>query len=367
MSEQSEETLPEKKEVLHKRYEWLDQFRGLIIIFLIISVITWPLTGDPTGSGDTWIGPPLLNHGFQYLNGWPPIITIIDIGQQIFMFILGFVGYIAFTSRREKKGAKAAWKHGLIRVAVLYALAFIDDGLVGGLISDGNIPWDEVLWYGTLANLAIGTFAAYLFTYLMPKNADRRMIIAVVMMIIHAGLYATGIFDYKGPLPSGEILFPFNAFNHAAIAIAATCFSQWYKLDPENPKVGFKKRILPAATISIIAFYCLDWVQPAEHHDATTSLALLAIAASGFLIAVFFSFEQLGFKVPVLSEMGRNMLFLFIFAFLFDITIGLFMDSSREFFASNPIITMLLIGVLPILIEAGIAILLAKRNWIIKI
>jgi uncharacterized membrane protein len=25
----------ERKEKLHKRYEWLDQFRGLIIIFLI--------------------------------------------------------------------------------------------------------------------------------------------------------------------------------------------------------------------------------------------------------------------------------------------------------------------------------------------
>ena len=71
----------ERKEKLHKRYEWLDQFRGLIIIFLIISVITWPLSGDPTiGLTNSWIGPPLLNHGYKYFNGWPPIITIIDIG-----------------------------------------------------------------------------------------------------------------------------------------------------------------------------------------------------------------------------------------------------------------------------------------------
>lgn len=352
----------DRKEKLHKRYEWLDQFRGLIIIFLIISVITWPLSGDPLMG--TWIGPPLLNHGFKYLNGWPPIITIIDIGQQIFMFILGFVGYIAFTSRREKKGDAAAWKHGLIRVAGLYILAFIDDGIIGGLISSGSIPWDEVLWYGTLANLAIGTFAAYLFTYLMPKNADKRILIPIGIMIIHATLYATGIFDYKGPLLGGTLVFPFNAVNHAAIAIAATCFSQWYKMDPEDPNVGFKKRILPASTIFIIVFYCFDWIQPAEHHDATTSLALFAIAASGFLIAVFYGFEKMGFKVPVLSEMGRNMLLLFILAFIWDFSIGLI---ERDFLAANPIITMLLVGVLPIIIEAGIAILLAKKNIIIKI
>ena len=367
MSEEENEVIIEEKKKLHVRYEWLDQFRGLIIIFLIISVITWPLSGNPNLPGSTWIGPPLLNHGFKYLNGWPPLITIIDIGQQIFMFVLGFVGYIAFTSRREKRGLGAAWKHGLIRVAILYILAFLDDGLIGGLISNGSIPWDEVLWYGTLANLAIGTFAAYLFTYLMPKNADRRMLIAIGIMVIHAILYATGIFDYKGPLPGGTLVFPFNAFNHAAIAIAATCFSQWYRLDPQDPKVGFKKRILPAATIFIIAFYCFDWIQPAEHHDATTSLALLAIAASGFLIAVFYGFELMKFKVPVLSEMGRNMLFLFIFAFIFDIIIGLLMDSSRDFFASNPLITMLLFGVLPIAIEAGIAMLFARLKWIIKI
>ncbi|MFW9949121.1 MAG: hypothetical protein ACFFKA_03215 [Candidatus Thorarchaeota archaeon] len=367
MSEEENEVIIEGKKKLHIRYEWLDQFRGLIIIFLIISVITWPLSGDPNLSGSSWIGPPLLNHGFKYLNGWPPLITIIDIGQQIFMFILGFGGYIAFTSRRDKKGTLAAWKHGLIRIGILYILAFIDDGLIGGLISEGSIPWDEVLWYGTLANLAIGTFAAYLFIHLIPKNPDKRILIAIGIMIVHAILYSTGMFDYKGPLIGGTLVFPFNAFNHTAIAIAATSFSQWYKLDPEDPKVGFKKRILPAASIAIIAFYVFDWIQPAEHHDATTSLALLAIAASGFLISIFYGFEQMKFKLPILSEMGRNMLFLFIFAFIFDIAISLFMDTSRDFFIINPLITMLLIGVLPIVIEAGIAMLFAKLNWIIKI
>ena len=58
----------ERKGKLHKRYEWLDQFRGLIIIFLIISVITWQLGGDASLGSSDWIGPPLLNHGFQYFD-----------------------------------------------------------------------------------------------------------------------------------------------------------------------------------------------------------------------------------------------------------------------------------------------------------
>ncbi len=361
MSEEKVEVKPEGKKRLHVRYEWLDQFRGLIIIFLIVSVITWPLSGDFPSTVP--IGPPLLNHGFQYYDGNPALITIIDIGQQIFMFILGFVAYIAFTSRKEKKGIGAAWKHGLIRVGILYGLAFLDDGLIGGLLFGDGIPWDEVLWYGTLANLAIGTFAAYLFTYLISKNADQRMYVCIAIMVTHAILYAIPIFEHKG-FGGGTIPFPFNSLNHAAIAIAGTCFSQWYKLDSNDPNVGFKKRILPVATIFIIIFYCLDWIQPAEHHDATTSLAFLAIAASGFLIAVFYGFEKLKFKVPVLSEMGKNMLLLFILAFIFDFTIGLFETEIR---VANPLIVMLLVGVVPIAIEAGIAMLLAKWNIKIKI
>jgi len=284
------------------------------------------------------------------------------------MFILGFVSYIAFTSRKEKKGVGAAWKHGLIRVGILYGLAFLDDGLIGGILFGDGIPWDEVLWYGTLANLAIGTFAAYLFTfaaylftYLISKSADMRLYVCIGIMVVHAILYATPVFAHKG-FGGGTIPFPFNSLNHAAIAIAGTYFSQWYKMDSNDPNVGFNKRILPVSTIFIAVFYLFDWVQPAEHHDATTSLAFLAIAASGFLIAVFYGFEKMKFKVPVLSEMGKNMLLLFILAFVFDVAIGLFEADIRM---ANPLIIMLLVGVLPIVIEAGIAMLLAR--WDIKI
>jgi hypothetical protein len=285
------------------------------------------------------------------------------------MFVMGFGAYLAFTSRREKRGVKAAWTHGIIRVGVLYALAFIDDGLLGGLVSSGTIPWDEVLWYGTFANLAIGTFAAYLATYLIPKSADKRILLSIAILITHSLLYASGLFEYKGisALPDGPFLFPFNSFNHAAIAIAATCYSQWFKMDPSEPKVGFKKRILPVSTISIVSFYIVDWLQPAEHHDCTTSLALFAIAATGFLIAVFFSFEQLNFKVPLLSEMGKNLLILFIFALVFSLLAQELVDGMRDFMLAFPIFPMLVLGVLPIAIEAGIAMILAKFNIKIKI
>jgi len=371
MSEENVGTEPVRSKKLHSRYQWFDQFRGLIIIFLIISVITWPLTGDITDGDPAWLGIPLLNHGFQYFKGYPALITIIDIGQQIFMFVLGFGAFLAFTSRREKHGAKAAWKHAGIRIGIFYLLSFLASGLIGGDLFSVNHTWNEVLYYGTLANLAIGTFAAYLALFLIPKSADKRMYVCVGILIIHAILYFLPFFKHYGPSagtwPPDPWSFPWNALNHAAIAIAGTCFSQWYKMDPKDPKVGFKKRILPVSMIAIIVFYCYDWIQAAEHHDATTSLALLAIAASGFLIAVFYGFELLNFRVPVLSEMGKNMLLLFILSLLIDSYVGFLVDDFRDFLVMNPIITMLIIGVLPIAFEAGIAMLLAHKKWIIKV
>jgi hypothetical protein len=363
----AEEEIKEVEEKLHPRFDWLDQFRGVVVLLLIISTITWPLSAN-LASGEALIGPTFLNHGWRYANYDPAMITIIDIGQQIFMFVMGFVAYIAFSSRLEKKGAKEAWKHGLIRVAILYIIAFLDDGLIGGDLLEGGIGWiSNVLYNGTLANLAIGSLAAMVGVYFI-KDADKRILLGIGIMVFHAIFYEIPVFDTYFST-GGGIDFPFNALNHAAIAIIATCFSQWLKMDPDDITFGFKKRILPASSLAFIGCYCVDFLQQAEHHDVTTSLALMAIGTAGFMVAIFYGFEKLNFKVPALSEMGRNLLLLFILSFLFGDQLALLMLNTlgRDFLAANPLISLGLLGILPIAIEAGIAVLLAKKNIIIKI
>ncbi|MHA1671854.1 MAG: hypothetical protein ACTSV5_14970 [Promethearchaeota archaeon] len=65
--------------------------------------------------------------------------------------------------------------------------------------------------------------------------------------------------------------------------------------------------------------------------------------------------------------MGKNLLVLFIFALVFSILAQFLVDDFRPILLAFPALTMLILGVLPILIEAGIAILLAKYNIKIKI
>jgi hypothetical protein len=76
---------------------------------------------------------------------------------------------------------------------------------------------------------------------------------------------------------------------------------------------------------------------------------------------------MLNFKVSILSEMGKNLLVLFIFALVFSLLAQFLVDDFRYILLAFPALTMLFLGVLPILIEAGIAILLARYNIRIKI
>jgi hypothetical protein len=112
-----------------------------------------------------------------------------------------------------------------------------------------------------------------------------------------------------------------------------------------------------------MATYLWDYIQSAEHHDITTTLAMLAIATSMFMLFIFYAFDKFGFKVPMLSEYGKNILLMFLLTGLWDPYSELF---TRSQLVDNPFLAMLVIGMIPLLVEYAIAWLLAKKNIIVK-
>ena len=62
------------------RFEWLDQFRGIVIILFIIAAVTWELSGSFTAIGNDQyinvtlpVGATFLNHGWKWADvppGW---------------------------------------------------------------------------------------------------------------------------------------------------------------------------------------------------------------------------------------------------------------------------------------------------------
>ncbi len=352
-----------EKKPLHKRYDWLDQARGLIVLLLLASMPTSQYEGSLL-KGDRPLGPPMLNHGFSYYDGYPSIITFIDVGQSIFLFVLGFVGYIAFTSRWRKRGGWSAFGYAARRVGILYVLSFIDAIFLSYVFS-GVSHWDDCIYDGTFALIAIGSFAAFLSIALC-ADADRRFGIAVGLLMLHALLYAFPVFDeYTW---SDNVLglpqFPFAALGLSTMAIAGTCFGQWLMMDPDDPLVGFRKRIVPISTAAFVAAYCVDWIQPAEHHRTNAALQLISLYMAGFMLMIFFSFGRVGFRFPLLSSMGKNLLLLFAVGGLFNnIYLGLV---PKSLLLQSPYLALVLGAIAPVAICAWAAVILYKRGIMVR-
>ncbi|MHA1721307.1 MAG: hypothetical protein ACTSWX_13550 [Promethearchaeota archaeon] len=358
------------------RLEWLDQFRGLVVIMLIISTYTWFLSGD-LSKGLIPIGSTALNHGWKYSNledqGWPTINTIIDIGQQIFIFIVGFVTGFSFKRRMEKEGNKKAWLHTLRRFAILMLLSWLDEGVASNGFNFNQYNWYNIFWYGTLGNLAWASISAS-FAFFIIKKPDHRIIIGFIIMMIHFGLYfIEPLREWQFTSSEGATYFkfPWNTINHIAIAIIGTSYFDYFqkdeKADPSAPIYKqypyMKERVLPLSTLAFVLFYILDFFQYAEHRHCTTALALTAIGTSGFVLFVFLNFEQYGYKIPMLSKMGKNLLFLFIFG----LVLNLITDAFDHLYLQNHIwVAVLVIGIGEILIAYLVAWILDRYNIIIK-
>ncbi|MHA1340621.1 MAG: hypothetical protein ACTSRZ_10720 [Promethearchaeota archaeon] len=355
------------------RYEWVDQYRGMVVVFLIIAAGTWILSGGHIGGiGDPNnppIGPTYLNHGWKFaeFEGWPNMITIIDIGQQILMFIVGYVGALAYYKHREREGELGAILHVFRRFLALIIFGIIVEGeLFSGDFDLTNWNVVSVFWTSTFPNLAWGSLFSLILVSLLKHKPDIRCLIAVGIMTIHAILYAIPALQSWQLVIDGWKIFevPWNTINHIAIAIMGTCTYDWYMLRKEDDDAfGWKKRILPVATLMFVGVWMVDFLQPAEHHDATTALSLMAIGTSMFVLFVFYSFDKLGYHVPMLSDLGKNILIMFLLTGIWD---AYFSIVTKDLLLQSRLLSMILVGIVPILTQFLFAWALARYRIIIK-
>jgi len=425
---------------LHPRYDWLDQFRGMVIVFLFIASITWELSSSDFSIAPP-VGPTWLNHGWRYASQNPIMITIVDLGSQIFMFMLGISLGLSFPSKIKKKGAAYAWSSVVHRVCTFFWLVqlinwleFVVDGgeityfkigvlglwlvitilavvfrnlkkykdkihrpVIGmiwaltsmglwmiqarypaTLIGSGYLR--TVLFGEALSHLAFGSLFAAIFVFLI-KKPDYRIIVSIVIFIGHALMK-----EFEGSINTAMAFWtnwriPFDVLGMIAIAIAATCVWDWMNIDPNDQKIGMKKRVIPFFLIAGVLHFVVDFFQPADHHGTNFSISLLALAFSTLLVVVFFSLENFfKFKIPFLTHLGRNALFLFLFQGIFTIPYGMIWDNAFNFrtdIASiigvadlgHPFVNLMGLSafIVPILLSYFIAWLFDKFNWHIRV
>jgi hypothetical protein len=334
------------------------------VLLYIVSVITSPLDGDVL-IGERQIGPTYLNHGYAFYTAHPSIITVIDLGQPIFMFVVGFAAFIAFSGRLRRGGATAAWAYAARRVGMLYALAYVAAGPLYHLEGKPT-NWPEFLYDGILSRIAIGALVSYTAIYFL-RSANRRMWVGASIFVFHAFLFASYAVDRYPWLDDllGRPHFPLGAMNQAGIAVVGTVLAQWMIEKPGEIAAGLRQKVVPASVLAIALAYCMEWVQPSEHHDVTTALALLSVGLSGLLMAVTFTFSEHGIELPMLRPLGKNLLLIFIIASQgLDRYIRAFPATVTH---EYPYTTLILIGVFPLAVLMMLAVFLEKRNIIVRV
>jgi len=351
------------------REEWLDQFRGLVAILLIIAAITWTLSGKNADPLNPPLGPTYLNHGWKYasVTGWPPIITIIDIGQQILMFIVGFTGAMTYYRHVEKEGRAGAFMHILRRFTTFMFFAILVEMLFNEKLTLSEADLIGIFWRSTFPNLAYGSLIGMLLLMALPKKPDTRIWVAMIFLLIHAILYSIPeVREWAIYTAAGQKFFiiPFNLLNHIPIAIVGTCMFDWSQLKTDtDPTWGWSKRILPVATGMFIATWLIDFVQPAEHSNVTTALACMAIATSMFIMFLFYQFGKVNFKIPLLSDMGKNILLMYLLSSSSD---TLFAVVTKTAMISNPWLALVIVGIIPVSATLMIGWILARYRIYIK-
>jgi hypothetical protein len=271
--------LPGKKRI---RFEWLDQFRGIVIVLFIVQTFAYAFSSDI-------ILPPMVNHGYKYVDlgpGIPKIITLIDLGAAIFIFLVGFMQ--AFTVLKRSQKIDEKWRiflHILFRAGLVWILAIIH--ILGSGKDFGD--WQEMVYNGTLAHIAWAGLAAGIVS-LFVKKADIRFWIGFALMIC-----TTAVWIMIDPMPPYSPLFTSGfleeilpVLGYIEIAIISAAVAGWvFNDDGSINEKNWKRRILPFAFGFMVLSFLSWFIQWADHHQVNMSLSTMAIGFSTLMIFTF--------------------------------------------------------------------------------
>ncbi|MFX0101766.1 MAG: hypothetical protein ACFFCS_19535 [Candidatus Hodarchaeota archaeon] len=288
-----------------KRYNFIDQFRGIVIFLFVVAAVTYEWSGN-AGIGLVSVGPTWLNHGWKFFDfNQKQIITLIDLGQMLFVFVMGLMIPLSWKRHMEKGGIGNAIGQTLVRIGWFYLIAGImDDFDPGGMFLRGT--------FGVLAAAMImATILAAII-----KDPTKRFYVNMGLLVLLTVLYALpavrtleqSIFGVDDSIE----LLPLNLLGASIVAIQGGIFMEWFVQAKENPDI-LKQKILKVSLLACIVCVPVDYFWYADHHAMNTSLVLMGIGVGGFLFMIFYMLEK-NFKwsVPGLNAFGRNTLLAFM-------------------------------------------------------
>ncbi len=343
-----------------RRFGFIDQFRGLIILLFVVADITWTWSGNIAGVPPVFpVGPTWLNHGWRFYDfNAKEMITIIDIGQMLFVFVMGLMLPMTWRSHKEHGGTGYAIGQLLIRLGWFY--------LIAGVMDDFDPK--AMFLRNTFAVLAASMVVATLVAALVP-DPNKRFKVNIALMVTLTVLYALPVVRQAEQMVFGvdtaiEII-PLNLLGASIVAIQGGIFMEWFVKAKEAPDDALK-RILKWSALLWIACFFVDYFWWADHHAMNTSLVLMSIGAGGFLFVIFHVFEGKRFVVPGLNPFGRNTLLAFMLALPIQLIVWNLLGLADNFLAAPwPIAPLMAVVSVVITFTLFLAVLVPfdRKQW----
>jgi predicted acyltransferase len=268
-----------------KRLEAIDQFRGFAILLMVLANYLNNVASIP----------PWLKHADDI--GY----TVIDLIAPMFVFAMGLTYGLSFRRRLEERGAWITCQHFLIRYLALIGLGF----LITLTWEMSGIRPPSINW-GLFQALG----AAGLITLLVIRLPLLwRFVVGLAMLFGYQVLLDRyWLQEVLGAPHNG----PWGALSWGAFLILATAMADLYHTERTS------RRVYPlvSAVWVVVGLALIQWI-PVSKDRVSVSYVLISLGLSSLMFFLFhLGVNEKQWRIPVLTDWGRNPLLLYIMSYI---------------------------------------------------
>ncbi|MHA1777541.1 MAG: hypothetical protein ACTSWC_12260 [Promethearchaeota archaeon] len=286
-----------------KRLNYIDKFRGLIILFTVFA-LNLSYFRESISSPRESIGPSWLIHGYQiYPFHINPIITFADLGLPIFIFIMGYLIPLKVQKIKLMKGTninsiiiKAVILIGIDFLFSIHKEIFIFINLSLSLLSITYII-GIIIWYSKLSENEIRT-----------HYISFSLIIASIVLNAFPGLrnLQNSLLHYEG-----GPLFPTQYLDAIAICLEGVYF--YHIIEKSEGNISKEIKII---SIIFIFGVILNFLFPPNRLTLNPSIVLIGYVFAVIFLLFFIKLDEYNVRWKFIESLGANSLTTFIVALL---------------------------------------------------
>ncbi len=320
------------------RYQWIDQARGFIMFYLVVTTVFPPGAWKPEGSVLFWL--------FGHPSPDALYMTLFDVGAAAFIFVLGMLFTVSFAKRRNRKGTKEAVLYVMKRYGLLLLLGFLIIAAGGEFIYE-NRGYTVVSW-DVIPTLGLVGFVAIPFAFI--KDNKIRLIAAYAWMVLYQILM--NFADLKGYAKASVHGGIFGTiFGFSGIMIVAACLGEYMFLHKDSEEKKYKTMAI-FGVINFVVGLIISFLPELEASKRQVSLAycLLSIGTTVLGLMIFIIADKIYRKeVKLFTIYGKNPFFTY---FLAAVPVFVLDETTGDDLGLGPIGNILVLAILLIYITA---------------